>query len=67
MIDPNSLKLKWWNFFIDLLVIYFIFITPILIVFEEYHKSFKGIEFAFDFIYICDVIRRFFTPEHGEK
>lgn len=34
LFDPNGAYLPWWQFFMDLVTIYFIFITPIFIVFE---------------------------------
>jgi len=52
---------------IDLLTIYFIFVTPVFIVFRKIHNSAKPIEFILDLVYLADILRQFFTAEHGEK
>jgi len=50
-----------------MITIYFIFITPIFIVFEDYMVRVRTVEFILDLIYCADIIRKFFTADHGEK
>jgi hypothetical protein len=68
LIDPTNIYLRWWIFFIDLVTIYFIFITPVFIVFSDYMTTkVRVVEFCLDILYLIDIIRCFFTAEHGEK
>jgi CRP-like cAMP-binding protein len=67
VIDPNSFFHLVWSFFIFLLVVYSVTITPVVIAFTLDSIILSSLDITVDFVFLTDVVVNFFIPYQSAK